>query len=143
MAGSPDHGAHVDAWLRREAHGLSPESLVELLERALDAVWQRALQPLGEVTLTAIADRVLYTAAERFPPFTTLSFGPTGVRCGALRENAADLPREELMGGIRFILIELLTVLGSLTANILTPALHAELEKVTGSSEGPGKGPTS
>jgi hypothetical protein len=36
----------------------------------------------------------------------------------------------ELREAIRFVLVELLTVLGNLTAEILTPALHAEISRV-------------
>lgn len=141
MAGAHNHGACVDAWLGRETDALEAESLVELLQRGLDALWKRAHQPLGEVTLTAIAERVLYTAAERFPPLVTLSICPTGIRCQTLREQAAEVPREELLRAIRFVLVELLTVLGNLTANILTPGLHAALAKVTAPERDQREGP--
>ena len=36
----------------------------------------------------------------------------------------------ELVEGIRFVLVEFLTVLGNLTAEILTPELHSELSNV-------------
>ncbi len=143
MPGSQDHEDRVDAWIGRETDALSADLLVELLERGLDALWKRAVQPLGEITLTAIAGRVLYTAAERYPSLVGLSILPTGIRCQALRERAAEVPREELLHAIRFVLIELLTVLGNLTANILTPALHAELWKVTAPARGQGKGAVS
>jgi len=39
--------------------------------------------------------------------------------------------REQLTEGMQFFLVELLTVLGSLTAEILTPALHEALTAVT------------
>jgi hypothetical protein len=36
----------------------------------------------------------------------------------------------ELVAGIRFVLVEFLTVLGNLTAEILTSELHAELSNI-------------
>ena len=43
------------------------------------ALWNRANLTLGEVTLTAIVDRVLYSAAEQFPPFESLKVEPAGI----------------------------------------------------------------
>jgi hypothetical protein len=47
-----------------------------------------------------------------------------------LREHASTLRAHELLEALRFLLLELLRVLGVLTANVLTPWLHAELAKV-------------
>ncbi len=44
-----------------------------------------------------------------------------------LRESLGVIPPEELTGAIRFVLVEFLSVIGHLTAEILTPALHAQL----------------
>jgi hypothetical protein len=108
----------------------SPELVLQLFETALGALWRRAQVTLGDVTLTAIVDRVLYNAAEKFPLFSSLKVEPSGVRCQELRERAPSLRDSELREGIRFVLVEFLTVLGNLTAEILTPELHANLSKV-------------
>lgn len=98
-------------------------------ERAFDAIWQRALLALGVVTLTAIADRVFYNAAEKFPVLSPLIAEADKPRWQELRQRAAGVPREELEAAIVFLLVELLTVVGNLTAEILTPALHAALKQ--------------
>jgi hypothetical protein len=43
-----------------------------------------------------------------------------------------------LREAIQFVLVELLTVVGNLTAEILTPALHSELSNIT-VKDSPGK----
>jgi hypothetical protein len=127
----PDEAAHVacvEAWLNREGKTLAPAQLVTLFERALSALWQRAEVTLGQVTLTAIVDRVLYTASETYPFLSALRVEETGIGFGEFREQGAlvtNLPEV-----VRFVLVEFLTVLGHLTDDILTPALHAELSKV-------------
>ena len=98
-------------------------------DEAFAAVWRRAHRTLGGVTLAAIADRVVYLARERFPVLSPLEVRENGIRCEAIRD-AELASRADLLEGMRFALIELLTVLGRLTAEILTPALHAELAKV-------------
>lgn len=41
-----------------------------------------------------------------------------------------DVQESTLIAGTRFVLVEFLTVLGNLTADILTPELHEELARV-------------
>lgn len=105
------------------------EPLVGAFEAAFVALWARAHQTLGDVTLTAIVDRVLYVTAERHPACSGLELGGTGVRWEAFRERAKSLPEAELVEGVRFALLEFLSVLGALTGEVLTPPLHAELDR--------------
>jgi hypothetical protein len=130
-----DDGQHalcVDAWLERSAAGLAPDALLRLFEAALNAVWIRTTTTLGEVTLTAIAERVLHSASEQFSLLSSLKIETTrGIQCRELSERIGSIEPSELREAIRFVLVELLTVLGNLTAEILTPALHAEVSKVT------------
>jgi hypothetical protein len=129
-----DQGQHatcVDAWLKGSGKDLSQEVLLRLFEAALSALWARTATTLGEVTLTAIAERVLYNASETFPLFSNLKVEPPGgIAFRELRERISSVHDSELMEGIRFVLVEFLTVLGSLTAEILTPELHSELSNV-------------
>jgi hypothetical protein len=122
------HAACVDSWLERSAKDLPSDALLRLFDAALAALWIRTKTTLGEVTLTAIAERVLHNVAERLPVFAALTVDPrSGINCGDLRKRAAAVRGLELQDGIRSVLVEFLTVLGTLTAEILTPELHAEL----------------
>jgi len=112
------------------AAGLPPERLVQVFEQGFSALWRRAHRTLGDVTLTAIVDRVLYTATERFPFLSSLQIESTGLRCQELQAAAQNPGLESLTEGLQFVLVEFLVVLGNLTAEILTPALHSELSKI-------------
>jgi hypothetical protein len=104
---------------------------LRLFETALGALWDRTQTTLGEVTLTAIAERVLSKASEKFPLLSTLKVEPTeGIRCRELRKGIGSVPSSVLLEGVRYVLVEFLTVLGNLTAEILTPELHSELSQV-------------
>jgi hypothetical protein len=131
------HVGCVNAWMDRRARGLAPERLVQAFEEAFGALWRRAHQTLGDVTLTAILDRVLCNGAERFPILAELTIEATGLDCRELRKNVHGAPPNELAEAIRFVLVEFLRVLGTLTANILTPALHAELSLVAPKGQKP------
>jgi hypothetical protein len=125
------HAAQVDDWLNRSAKGRSPEALLQLFETAVGALWARTTTTLGEVTLTAIAERVLYNASEKFPFFSSLLVEPAaGIQFRELRARITSVSAPELQAAVRFVLVEFLTVLGNLTAEILTPELHSELSHV-------------
>lgn len=129
MVDEYDHGARVDAWLE-QVRAAPGRGLAPAFEAAFTRVWERARQTLGDVTLYAVVDRVLYVAAERHPVCAGLALAADGLRVDAFREHARTAPEAELAAGVRFVLVEFLTVLGSLTAEILSPALHAELANV-------------
>ena len=127
--GNP-HRAFVNDWLAAAATSASADQLLQLFVDAFDAVWTRSHVTLGEVTLTAIVDRVVYDAAERHPLLSALEVEPTGLGFERLLEQSRDLPPDQIAEAIRTVLVEFLTVLGNLTAEILTPALHSALSRV-------------
>jgi hypothetical protein len=127
MVDDSDHGGCVDAWFERNAKGVPVEELIVEFEAAFTALWRRAHQTLGDVTLAAIIDRVLYVASEQHPAMSALEIDVTGVRWEAFRQRAATLQGEQLVDGVRFVLLEFLTVLGKLTGEVLSAPLHAQL----------------
>jgi hypothetical protein len=129
-----DHDVAVDAWLERATKSGAVESLIQAFEDTFAALWQRSHLTLGEVTLTAIAERVIYTAKEQFPLLVSLEVEASGLRCQVLRSDEG-FSHDQLSAAIQFVLVEFLTVLGNLTAQILTPALHAELLKTAFSQD--------
>jgi hypothetical protein len=123
------HAACVDAWLRgAETPGAT--AFAAHFELALRALWGRAVRTLGEVTLGAIVDRVLYSACEKYPLLSAVKVDGAGIQLAASQEERAALPSTELVEAARFVLVEFLTVLGNLTAEILTPGLHAALRAI-------------
>ncbi len=128
MRDEGSHIASVDAWLA--AHDSAPD-LLPSFELALMALWMRTKTTLGEITLTAIVERVLHIASETFPFVAAIKVEPgIGIVCGGLAERIGSAPPVEVRQAVRFVLVELLTVLGNLTAEILTPELHAELSRL-------------
>lgn len=126
----PDDNRHrevVDAWAARIAPDLPPRQVIDAFGDAFGRLWQRARETLGDITLYAISDRVLYTASRQFSVLDAVSIGDGGLELDKLREGASETDGDELLLAAQFVLIEFLTVLGKLVADILTPALHAEL----------------
>jgi hypothetical protein len=117
--------------MERLAKDLSSQQLVQLFEQAMGAIWRRAYISLGEITLTAVADRVLHNATEKFPIFESLEMGEKGVDCRGLLESVNADDEGPLTEGIRFVLVEFLLVISNLTGGVMTPALHSELDKIS------------
>ena len=124
-----NHGEFVEAWWREAAASLPPEQMIALFEHAIRALWKRAHVTLGEVTLAAVVDRVLYTAVENYSLLSSLRVDESGICFDEFRQGGVE-HQEHLPDAVLFVLVEFLTVLGHLTDEILTPALHAELSKV-------------
>ncbi|QRN95310.1 hypothetical protein JRI60_40570 [Archangium violaceum] len=124
------HSETVRAWREGWAGTLSPQELIDLYDRALDALWRRTHLSLGEITLMAIVDRVLHHGTEKFPHLAALKVETSGVHLGPLGPAVAGLELALLDESLAFLVVELLRVLGALTGEILTPGLHAELHKV-------------
>jgi hypothetical protein len=122
-----DHRLCVNTWIERVVDKASGPQVIDAFESATAALWQRAHLTLGEVTLAAIVKRVLCSAESQFPFLSALKLDETKINCEQLRVTGPSLGLDQLVDGIRFVLVELLTVVGNLTADILTPALHGEL----------------
>jgi hypothetical protein len=130
------HSAAVDAWIKQAIDGAAPGEVVELFRVAIETLWGRTVTTLGSVTLIAIAERVLSTATTRYSFLSVINPRPNGDSRWKqqLRDRLLQVPRPELIKGLRFAFIELLTVVGRLTAEILSPDLHAVLLEVTAHS---------
>jgi hypothetical protein len=124
MTDEATHHAVVASWLGRVP--ANPAALLQAFDAAFAALWQRSRLTLGDVTMTAIVDRVLHVAGTRFPILDALELADGGLRWSA---PAPQLGYDRLKEAIEFVLVELLTVLGNLTAEIITRALHAELAR--------------
>lgn len=140
MSDEHDHVAAVDQW--HDAIGpLSSRGMVSAFERAFSAVWRRAHTTLGDVTLMAIGDRVLHDATERFPNQRGCRLEVDGLDATELRRRVAEptFDGDELVQFTTFVLAELLIVVGALTAEVLTPALHHALLASSGAGTDDGK----
>ncbi len=134
MDGTLPHEATVDAWLARLGDA-SPRRIVSAFERTFGAMWHRAQRPLGDVTLAAIVDRVILGASSTAPLLTTLGVDLNGIHCDELYVRSATAAVPDVRAAVRAFLLEFLSVLGELTAHVLTPAMHAEIAKAGETAE--------
>lgn len=121
------HGAFVDAWIEQAAPGLAARPLVQVFGRAFDALWDRARSTLSEVTLEAVARRVVADASDTHAFLDGIRVKPAGFSFRTLEKRAGTMEVEELREALRSLLVHFLTLLGTLTGEVLTPTLHDQL----------------
>jgi hypothetical protein len=130
MAEEFDHGARVAAWLKPRSGSRSGPELLDLLDTALAEIGRTAANTLSEVTLLAVLERVAVHAREEFPAFEALDVDERGLTTARLRSLDPPPSRKDAADLTRYVLTEFLSVLGNLTAEILSPRLHAALSRV-------------
>jgi hypothetical protein len=122
------HSDLIEDWEKKNIVGLTSDQHIRLIEKAIQAIEQRAGITLSVVTLTLILDRVLHESQDKFPLLSDASIESNRLSFEKMHIHHKS---EDLLEPIRYVLIELLTVLGRITADILTTPLHKELLKVT------------
>lgn len=127
------HLIEVEDWFKKAAKNLSGKEKVLLLEKAILATEERASLTLSHITLVVVLDRILYQAQEKFPILAKVSLQKHFLDFSLLekKQNA-----EETIAALTYLLVEILRVLGRLTAGILNKPLHSELKKVTSNDSG-------
>jgi hypothetical protein len=123
------HDAWVTAWLERIAKGSESAERLALFDHALAALWRRALPTLGELTLSAVVDRGLREATGKFPQLLSVRIEASGMDFRLVGETGSGACGGELAAALRFLLVQLLSSLGALTGETLTPALHDALAR--------------
>jgi hypothetical protein len=118
----------IKDWENTNANDLNSDQHVRLLEKAFRAIELRAGTTLSVVTLTLILDRVLHESKAKYPLLSEAFIESNRLSFEKMHNHHKS---EHLIEPIRYVLVELLTVLGRITADILTTPLHKELLKVT------------
>ncbi|HYX35637.1 MAG TPA: hypothetical protein VE954_21275 [Oligoflexus sp.] len=131
MTNKNQHFIFVDQWIDDSLGTLPREALLNSFQQALIAVWCRAQQTLGQITLLAVGDRVAYLAQESFPWLSSVQVETSGIMLKVVPKELSDLDQSNLLDGLRFLLGEFLSVLHELTAGVISAQLKAAVLKST------------
>lgn len=127
----PDHAEYVAAWMERAAKDASVTSLLLMFEGAWSSLCRRAESAVGQVVLESISELVLSKSVEQHRFLSPLKLEGNGVSSKLISKSAGAMEKRELQEGLCFMLAELLTVIGDLTDQVLTPGLYDELSRIT------------
>lgn len=124
----------VDRWIEIHLKGLSSAQIAPIFNAAIQAVLNRTLVTLSEVTLNAVLDRVVSQCQKKHPRLTGLRVESFQISSeGLSHPTSEDLA--EVIEAYRFLLIELLTILENLTAGIIMEPLYRELSMVSSKND--------
>lgn len=121
------HANQVNEWDAKICAGLDLKSFVRTYECAIQAVENRSLITLSSVTLKVVVDRALNESIEKFALLSWATVEPERIDLSRLLEKCESYDPTEIRKALRFLLIKILNVLGNITADVLSPALHSEL----------------
>lgn len=124
-----DHARIVRELMARTKGDDSPVAMLRLFEAAWNALWRRAETAIGLITLEALGERVRASSVAKHPILAPLKLDAAGVSCRALEDACAGLDERELREALSGMLVELLTMIGGLTDEVLTPGLYDELSR--------------
>lgn len=127
MRQSNKHFRQIEQWALKRLTNLSREELILAFDRVFLRVWAKAVLILGKVTLQAVLDRVAHVSSEKYPWLAPNLIYHESMSLAELLQEKSSISDAELKLGLSFFLGEFLTVIGSLTAEIITPQLHAAL----------------
>lgn len=125
------HQELVRLWEDKNINNLSTDQIIQVYGCALLAIEQRCLATLSSVTIHVVLDRIIYQGLERFPFFKEISLEPTGLSLNNFIQKKELYDLKDINTAFRYLVVELLTVIGNITSEVLTVALHRELMEVT------------
>lgn len=125
------HLKAVELFEKKKAGGLSFDKQLQLFKKAFECIEKRTLRTLSSITLLVVLDRVLHQSKDKYSLLSELKIDQKGLSFDSLIHNINKHNSEQLIEALRYLMVELLTVLGSITADILSAPLHKELLNVT------------
>lgn len=125
------HMQKVDLWENKQAHGLSVEKRIQLFEKAIQVVEQRSRLTLSSVTVMVVINRALFECKEKFPLLSEIKVESKGLNLEGFRRQSDSKKPEQRSDALRYFLIEILTVFGNITADVLTAPLYKALMDVS------------
>lgn len=121
----------VKQWDADNATDLQAQDLVTLYALAFHVLCERTLATLSSITVQVVIERVLHEGATHFEVLANVRTQEDGFNFSGLIENHKNYSAADIRSALQNLLSELLSVIGNITAEILTKSLHAELMTVT------------
>ncbi len=121
------HSAKVDEWEKTASKNIPPADHPQLYAKALHAIVRRSLNTLSSITVMVVMERVIRSTTVRYPILSKVRLNEEIIDFSNV---LTDAPSATVKEALRAMLVELLTIFGNITADILTASLHDELMKI-------------
>lgn len=120
----------VKAWIEREARVVPHEQVIPILKLGLQKVWDHARLTVSAVTLMAVSDRAVFNATKHHKFLSTLIIQKGGFSFEKF-DSEQQITQRELLEGFQVLIARFITIIGKLTADVLTNDLCQELSKIS------------
>lgn len=124
------HATQIESF-KNKFKDLPKDQMVELFVHAINAIRFRSQATLSNITVSAVVDRTLYECKEKYPLLATVGSKSGEFNFKDFLGQASKVNNQDLIDSLEYLMIELLDVFGSITAEILTKYLHQELMNIS------------
>ncbi|MBY0415719.1 MAG: hypothetical protein K2Q18_16210 [Bdellovibrionales bacterium] len=128
------HQDVVILWEEKNIKNLENDLAIQVFGNAIHCIERRCLITLSSVTLQVVLDRIIHQGIEKFPILVEITLEKEGINFTKIIQKKDHYKIGEIQDAFRYLLIEILTVIGNLTSDVLTTPLHKELMEVTSES---------
>ena len=127
---NPEHAKKVDEWISKSVVGLNHADQAQVFASAILALENRILLTLSSITWKAILERALFQSSERYPLLSEIKIETHGISIVGILPNLQSEQTNQLIDSFRFFIIEIITIVGNLTAEVLSEPLYRVLSKI-------------
>lgn len=125
----------IDVWLEQATKDLPSKKIVAVFGDALRSLSLKASRSLNRLTLMAIVNRVLYQCKDDFPLLQGLRVNQNGINFDEYQYQLENADPDELKESFRYLFVELLNVLGNITADVITSDIEENSETMFSEAE--------
>ena len=131
----PEHAKKVDEWISKSVVGLEQVDQARVLASAILEIENRVLLTLSSITWKAILERALSQSSEQHPLLLGIKVEAHGLSIAGLLPSLQSEHTNQVIESFRFFIIEILTIVGNLTAEVLSEPLYRVLFKLVADSK--------
>jgi hypothetical protein len=128
------HKAIVSLWEEKNIKNLRTDQAIQVFGNAIQMIERRCLITLSTVTVYVVLDRIIHQGIEKFPLLIEITIEDGSLNLTKIYQKKNHYELKEINNAFRYLLIELLTVIGNITSEVLSAPLHKELMEVTSES---------
>ena len=124
------HAEEVDLWIQKTIKDRPIAEQIQTFSEAILSLKNRITVTLSLATWNVILDRSLLQSQVLYPVLKIVGV-ETGIIVSGKDSEKGEANLQDVTLALRYFLIELITILDSLTSAILTNAIYAELDKIS------------
>ena len=126
---SADYRQRIDEYVAAQVASARKQEILTIYAELLDGIWQRIIPTLGRMTVVAIVERALRVSARQHRILLhVVVTRDNGIDLGPVREHTLVIPRDELHGAFKDLIVNIVDLLVMLTGDLLVRHVVADID---------------